>query len=76
MLPAMMLTGIGAAALVALQHFLIFRSVEGVIAATALAMMVAFYVTRSSLRSFELTMRHYLAIESVSAGSLYKEVNA
>jgi hypothetical protein len=76
MFPVMMLGGIVVSAIVGLQHFLLFRSMEAVIAATCVAGAAAFYVTRSSLRSFELTMRHNLAMESVASGSLYKEVNA
>jgi hypothetical protein len=76
MLPAMMAGGVAMSILVALQHFLLFRSLQGVVAATVVAAIAAFYVTRDSLRSFENTMRHNLALQSVEAGTLYKEVNA
>jgi hypothetical protein len=76
MLPVMMIGGIAMSLVVALQHFILFRSPQAVLAATVVAAIAAFYLTRASLGSFEITMRHHLALQSVESGTLYKEVNA
>jgi len=75
MFPLMMLGGFVISIVVAFQHFLLFRSTAAVAAFTVAAGFAAFYVTRSSLRAFELTMRHNLSLQSVASGTLYREVN-
>jgi len=74
-LPLMMVGGLAAGAMVALQYFLLFPSRIGV-AASALAFgSAAYFVTRRSLKSLEDTMRFNLGIVSSEATLLYKELD-
>ena len=76
--PASMLlviVGGGAIALaVGIQHFVLFRSPALVALATAVVSVAAYYLTRSSLRAFEASIRYNLSLLSVESGTLYKEI--
>ena len=59
---------------VGLQYFLLFRSPLAVALATLGIGAAAYAATRSSLQSFEATMRFTLGLESGESGSIYKEI--
>ncbi len=75
LLPLMMVGGLAAGALVALQYFLLFPSRIGVAAAAAVFAGAAYLVTRRTLESLEDTMRFNLGIVSSEATLLYNEVD-
>ena len=67
--------GIAAAGIaVAVQHFLLFRSMPAVIGASALLLTAAWLLTRSSLDTYEAAMRFQLGIMSSEVTAMYKEV--
>jgi hypothetical protein len=75
MLPLMIGGGIGISIVVGLQHFLIFRSPAVVMLVTAGAGIAAYFLTRSSLHAYEVSIRYHLSLLSAESGTLYKEVN-
>jgi hypothetical protein len=76
LLPLMIGGGAVIAVAVALQHFLIFRSPATVALATAYLSVAAYFLTRSSLHAYEVSIRYHLGLLSAETGTLYKEVNA
>ena len=68
--------GIVIGIVVGLQHFLIFRSPLVVMLVTAGLGIAAYFVTRSSLQAYEVSIRYHLGLLSAETGTLYKEVNA
>jgi hypothetical protein len=75
-LPLMVASGFVIAILVALQHFVVFRSPWTALAGTAAAAFAAWHLTRSSLTAFTESMRFNLGLISNESGSIYKEVDA
>lgn len=75
LLPLMIVGGLVAGALVALQYFLLFPSRIGVAAAAAVFAGAAYFVTRRTVKSLEDTMRFNLGIVSSEATLVYKEVD-
>ena len=73
LLPYMLMGGMGAALLVALQYFFIFRSPAPALAATAIVAVGAYYLTRSTLRGLSSAMRFNLGLVSGESSFLYKE---
>ncbi|HXX23272.1 MAG TPA: hypothetical protein VEO19_08985 [Terriglobia bacterium] len=73
LLPYMLMGGLGAALLVGLQYFILFRSPASALAATAIVAVGAYYLTRSSLRSLSSAMRYNLGLVSGESSFLYKE---
>jgi hypothetical protein len=61
---------------VALQYFLIFRSPEAVLAVTAALSIAAWLVTRSSVETFEVSIRFQLGLLSNESQGIYTEVNS
>jgi hypothetical protein len=76
LLPVMLIGGAAIAVAVLAQYALIFRSPAAVGAATAAIAAGAYFVTRSSLRAFEGSIRYNLSLISVETTALYKEVRA
>jgi hypothetical protein len=60
---------------VALQYFLIFRTVILVVAVTAVLAVAAWLIARSSLESFEISIRFHLGLLSNESKGIYTEVN-
>ena len=75
LLPLMMAGGLVIAIVVALQHFLLFHSRPLVLAATLLAAAAAYFLTRSSLHTFEVSIRYHLGLVSQESTMLYKEID-
>jgi hypothetical protein len=75
LMPMMVIGGLGAGAAVALQHFFIFHSVATALSTTAIIGAGAYFIIRSSLRSFASSMRYNLGLVSGESSFLYKEVN-
>jgi hypothetical protein len=73
-LPMMLLGGLAMAIAVGLQYFLIFRSPPVVIAVTLALTGVAWLLTRSSLESFEVSIRFNLGMLTTESKGLYTEV--
>ena len=63
------------AIVVALQHFLLFHSRPLVLAVTLLAASAAYFLTRSSLHTFEVSIRYHLGLVSQESTMLYKEID-
>ena len=75
LLPVLVAGGLAMAIAVGVQHFLVFRSPAAVALATAGLGAAAYFLTRSSLNSFEVSIRYNLSLISGETGSLYKEVS-
>ncbi|MGO8735569.1 MAG: hypothetical protein ACLQVM_22550 [Terriglobia bacterium] len=75
MIPIMFIGGLGAALAVALQHFFIFHSQPRALTATAIVAVGAYFLTGSSLRSLNSSMRFSLGLVSGESSFVYKEVN-
>lgn len=71
----MMIGGAAIAAAVALQYFLLFRSPATVMTSAAMVGIAAYFLTRSSLGAFEVSIRYNLGLLSVESGTLYQEVS-
>jgi hypothetical protein len=74
LLPLMFLGGLAMALVVSLQYYFLFRSPALVAAATLAAGAAAWWLTQSSFRSMEASMRYNLGLISSEAGDFYKEV--
>jgi hypothetical protein len=75
MMPLMMAGGVVIAILVAIQHFLLFHSRPLVLAVTLMAAAAAYFLTRSSLHTFEVSIRYHLGLVSQESTMLYKEID-
>jgi hypothetical protein len=75
LMPLMMAGGLVIAIVVAVQHFLLFHSRPLVLAVTLLAAVAAYFLTRSSLHTFEVSIRYNLGQVSQESTMLYKEIN-
>jgi hypothetical protein len=75
LLPLMMAGGLVIAIMVALQHFLLFHSRPLVLTVTLLAAAAAYFLTRSSLHTFEVAIRYHLGLVSQESTMLYKEID-
>jgi len=64
-----------AAAAVALQYFVLFRSPGSVLLAAVILAAAAYLLTRRSLDVLETSIRHNLVLLSRETGTLYREVN-
>ena len=67
--------GLAVAIAVAVQYFLIFRSPQAVLAATAVLAIAAWLATRSALQTFEVSIRFHLGLLSNESKGIYTEVN-
>jgi len=67
--------GLAVGIAVALQYFLIFRSVALVAAVTAALAAAAWLIARSSLGSFEISIRFHLGLLTNETKGIYTEVN-
>jgi hypothetical protein len=76
LMPVMMAGGVAIAIIVAIQHFLLFHSRPLVLAVTLLAAAAAWFLTRSSLHTFEVSIRYNLGLVSQESTMLYKEIDA
>jgi hypothetical protein len=74
MLPTMIGGGIVVALAVGLQYLLVFHSPVTVLLSVVAVGAAAYFVTRSSLGAFEVSIRYNLGLLSAKAGTLYKEV--
>ncbi len=74
LIPLMMGGGLVIAIIVAFQHFVLFHSRPLVLAVTLLAAAAAYFLTRSSLHTFEVSVRYHLGLVSQESTMLYKEV--
>jgi hypothetical protein len=74
-LPMMLLGGGAMGIAVGLQYFLIFHSAAAVLAVTLALCGVAWWVTRSSLEAFEVTIRFRLGMLSTESKGIYTEVD-
>jgi hypothetical protein len=74
LMPLMMGGGVVIAIVVALQHYLLFHSRPLVLAVTLLAAAAAWFLTRASLHSFEVSIRYHLGLVSQESTMFYKEV--
>ena len=75
LMPLMMAGGLVIAIMVALQHFLLFHSRPLVLAVTLLAAAAAWLLTRTSLDTFEVSIRYHLGLVSQESTTLYQEIN-
>jgi len=75
LLPLMMGGGLVIAIVVAIQHFLLFHSRPLVLAVTLLAAAAAYFLTRGSLHTFEVSIRYHLGLVSQESTMLYKEID-
>jgi hypothetical protein len=66
--------GIVMAIAVGVQYFLVFRSPALVLLTTAVAGVAAWFLTRSSLGAFEVSIRYHLGLLSAESGTLYQEI--
>jgi hypothetical protein len=74
----MLMLMVGAAIIgiaIAVQHFFLFPSLMRVAIATAAASVAAYCLTRSGLKTFEISIRHNLGLVSAESGKLYVEVD-
>ena len=76
LMPLMMGGGLVIAMVVALQHFLLFHSRPLVLAVTLLAAGAVYFLTRSSLDTFEVSIRYHLGLVSQESTLLYKEIDS
>jgi hypothetical protein len=74
-MPLIVVSGFFIAAVLAIQHFLIFRWHAAVVAATLLIGLGALFLTRSSLRAFEGSIRYNLGLLTTESTVIYKEVD-
>jgi len=74
LLPMMFGGGIVMAIAVGVQYLLVFRSPAIVIMTTAIAGGAAWFLTRSSLGAFEVSISYHLGLLSAESGTLYQEV--
>ncbi len=74
LIPLMMAGGLVIAIVVALQHFLLFHSRPLVLAVTLFAAAAPYLLTRSSLHTFEVSIRYNLGLVSQESTMLYKEI--
>ena len=74
LLPLMMGGGLVIAIMVAFQHYLLFHFRPLVLVATLLAAAAAWFLTRASLHTFEVSIRYHLGLVSRESTMLYKEV--
>ena len=75
-LPLMMAGGIAIAIAVGLQYYLIFRSRAAVAATAGVLAIAAYFVTKSSLGSFAISMRCRLSLIAAETGGMFKEVQS
>jgi hypothetical protein len=75
MVPLMLGGGLVMAAIVAVQHFVIFRSRLAVLGATAIVAAGAWAVTRVSLKALGESIRFHLGLVSAESGTIYHEIN-
>jgi hypothetical protein len=75
MLVILMVGGLAVSVAVGLQYFLIFRSPTLVVAVTAVLGIAAWLTARSSLESFEVSIRFHLGLLSNESKGIYTEVN-
>jgi hypothetical protein len=75
LVPLMMGGGMVIAIMVALQHYLLFHSRPLVLAATILAAATAWFLTRASLDTFEVSIRYHLGLVSQESALLYQEID-
>lgn len=76
MMPLMFVGGIVIAAIVALQHFVLFQSAALVIAAACVAAAGGYWATRHSLRTLAVSIRYRLGLLSTEAKQFYTEIDA
>jgi len=75
LMPIMVLGALSIGVAVAVQYFLVFRSVGTALTTTAIVAASACLLTRSSLRSLGASMRYHLGLLSGESSALYREVN-
>jgi hypothetical protein len=75
LLPMMIGGALVIGVVVALQHFLLFHSRPLVLAVTLLAAAAAWFLTRGSLHTFEVSIRYHLGLVSQESTLLYKEID-
>jgi type IV secretory pathway TrbD component len=75
LMPLMMAGGMVIAVMVALQHYLLFHSRPLVLAVTLLAAAAAWFLTRASLDTFEVSIRYHLGLVSRESAMLYQEID-
>lgn len=73
MIPVMFLGAFIGALAVGIQY-LLFRSEAAVLIAIPVVSSAAYFLTRSSLKAFEASMRYNLGLVSAESGTLYAEV--
>jgi hypothetical protein len=76
MMPVMMAGGVVIGIVVAIQHFLLFHSRPLVLAVTVITAVGAYFLTRSGLHTFEVSIRYNLGLVSQESTMLYKEIDA
>ncbi len=74
MMPIMLLGGMGAALVVALQYIFLFHSPFRAVTATVIVAVGAYFLTRISMRSLSSSMRYNLGLVSGESSFLYKAV--
>jgi hypothetical protein len=75
LIPMMVIGGLGAALVVALQHFFLFHSPASALTATTVVAAGAYFLTRSSLPSLSSSMRFNLGLVSGGSSFLYKPID-
>jgi len=76
LLPVMIAGTLLIGIVVALQHFIIFRSVPLVAGTIVAAAIATYFLTRSTLSHLAISIRYHLGLVSAESGTLYQEVNA
>jgi hypothetical protein len=76
LMPVMMAGGVVIAIVVAIQHFLLFHSRPLLLAVSLLCAAAAYFLTRISLHTFEVSIRYHLGLVSQESAMLYKEIDA
>jgi len=76
LLPVMIAGALLIGIVVALQHFIIFRSVALVAGTIIAAAIATYFLTRSTLSHLAISIRYHLGLVSAESGTLYHEVNA
>jgi hypothetical protein len=74
-MPLMFAGGVAIAIAVGLQYFLIFRSIAVVVAVTLAIAAGAWFVTRNSFGTFEISMRYNLGLLTAESKTLYVEID-
>jgi hypothetical protein len=75
-IPLMLGGGLTAAAAIALQYFLIFRSATAVAGVTVALGIGAYFLTKASLETTASSMLYHLGLISSGTGAVYKEIDA